>query len=84
MPDRAYTSYARRWSAPCTTHRSPARRPLSSAGQQVSASDQVCIVEVMKLMNAINAGQAGVVSEILVSDGQTVEAAQELFVITLA
>ncbi len=62
----------------------PGAAPFVSVGQRIAASDQVCIVEVMKLMNAINAGRAGVVSEILVSDGQAVEAAQELFVITLA
>jgi acetyl-CoA carboxylase biotin carboxyl carrier protein len=62
----------------------PGAAPFVSIGQRVAASDTVCIVEVMKLMNAIQAGQAGVVSEILVSDGQPVEAAQELFVLTLA
>jgi acetyl-CoA carboxylase biotin carboxyl carrier protein len=62
----------------------PGAAPFVSIGQRVAASDTVCIVEVMKLMNAIQAGQAGVVGEILVSDGQAVEAAQELFVLTLA
>ena len=61
----------------------PGAAPFVSVGQSVAASDLVCIVEVMKLMNAISAGHAGVVSEILVSDGQAVEAAQELFVIAL-
>ena len=62
----------------------PGAPAFASVGQRVSASDQVCIVEVMKLMNAISAGHAGVVSAVLVDDGQTVQAGQELFVIALA
>jgi len=59
----------------------PGAKPFVSVGQKVSAGDQVCIVEVMKLMNSIPAGCDGVVSEILVADGEPVAFGQALFVI---
>lgn len=59
----------------------PGAVPFVQLGQAVSPSDRVCIVEVMKLMNSINAGCHGVVTEILVADGEAVEPGQELFVI---
>lgn len=52
-------------------------------GQTVSPGDQMCIVEVMKLMNSIYAESHGVVTEILVADGASVEYGQELFVISV-
>ncbi len=61
----------------------PGAAPFVTVGQRVSPQDQVCIVEVMKLMNSITAGCHGVLSEILVSDGQQVEHGQALFVITV-
>lgn len=59
----------------------PGAPPFVKVGQKVAANDTVCIVEVMKLMNTISAGFNGVVAEILVADGQSVEPGQELFVI---
>ena len=59
----------------------PGAPAFVSVGQQVEADTQVCIVEVMKLMNAIPAGCAGVVRQILVGDAQAVEYGQPLFVI---
>lgn len=53
-------------------------------GQMVSPGDQICIVEVMKLMNSIHAESHGVITEILVADGEAVEYGQELFVISPA
>lgn len=60
----------------------PGATPFVELGQKVSPDDQVCIVEVMKLMNSIDAGCHGVVTEILVRDGEAVEYGQELFVIS--
>jgi biotin carboxyl carrier protein len=51
-------------------------------GQRVEADTPVCIVEVMKLMNLIPAGRAGVVRQVLVGDAQAVEFGQPLFVIS--
>jgi acetyl-CoA carboxylase biotin carboxyl carrier protein len=59
----------------------PGAAPFVQLGQVVAPQDQVCIVEVMKLMNSISAGCHGVVAEILVADGEAVEYGQELFVI---
>ncbi|MEQ1806655.1 MAG: acetyl-CoA carboxylase biotin carboxyl carrier protein, partial [Burkholderiaceae bacterium] len=61
----------------------PGAAPFVALGQAVAVGAQLCIIEVMKLMNSVQAGCAGVVSEILVADGQTVEHGQALFAITL-
>ncbi len=62
----------------------PGAKPFVEVGQAVEAGTQLCIVEVMKLMNAVTAGRNGVVSEILVGDAEPVEFGQPLFVITAA
>ncbi len=62
----------------------PGAAPFVTVGQKVAPADPLCIIEVMKLMNSINAGCSGVVSEILVRDAQAVEPGQDLFVIELA
>jgi acetyl-CoA carboxylase biotin carboxyl carrier protein len=59
----------------------PGAAPFVTLGQAVEADTQVCIVEVMKLMNSVVAGCKGVVADILVADGETVEYGQGLFVI---
>jgi acetyl-CoA carboxylase biotin carboxyl carrier protein len=60
----------------------PGAAPFVSVGQRVEADTPVCIVEVMKLMNMIPAGRAGVVRQILVGDAQAVEFGQPMFVIS--
>jgi acetyl-CoA carboxylase biotin carboxyl carrier protein len=50
-------------------------------GRKVEPNSTLCIIEVMKLMNTINADCHGVVTEILVADGEALEFGQELFVI---
>lgn len=60
----------------------PGATPFVRVGQSVAPGDQICIIEVMKLMNSINADCQGVVTEILVADGETIEYGQELFVIS--
>lgn len=59
----------------------PGEKPLVEAGQEVAEGAVVCIVEAMKVLNNIEALQAGVVRDILVADGQSVEAGQPLMVI---
>lgn len=51
----------------------PGAAPFVAVGQAVDADSPVGIIEVMKLMNSIAAGVAGVVVDILVRDGQFVE-----------
>ena len=59
----------------------PGAHPFVEVGARVTAASIVGIVEVMKLMNSIPAGQAGVVTHILVEDGEPVQYGQVLVVI---
>lgn len=60
---------------------SPDSAPFIEVGQSVSAGDTLCIVEAMKMMNQIESDKSGVVTAILVEDGQPVEFDQPLVVI---
>jgi len=60
---------------------SPGAKTFVEAGQRVSAGDTLCIIEAMKMLNQIEADKAGVVTAILVENGQPVEFGQPLFVI---
>ena len=62
----------------------PGAHPFVEVGARVTAASIVGIVEVMKLMNSIPAGQAGVVTHILVEDGEPVQYGQVLLVIEAA
>jgi acetyl-CoA carboxylase biotin carboxyl carrier protein len=59
----------------------PAEDPFVEVGSEVGAGSVVCIVEVMKMMNSIQAGVEGRITEVLVEDGQLVESGTELFVV---
>ena len=59
----------------------PGAHPFVEVGARITAESIVGIVEVMKLMNSIPAGQAGVVTHILVNDGEPVEYGQVLVVV---
>ncbi|AXY00045.1 acetyl-CoA carboxylase biotin carboxyl carrier protein [Vibrio alfacsensis] len=60
---------------------SPDSKSFIEVGQSVNAGDTLCIVEAMKMMNQIEADKSGVVTAILVEDGQPVEFDQPLVVI---
>jgi acetyl-CoA carboxylase biotin carboxyl carrier protein len=51
---------------------SPGAEPFVKAGQKVAKGDDLCIIEVMKIMNMIKAPCAGVVTEIEVENAQSV------------
>ena len=51
----------------------PGERPFVEVGQEVAAGETVAIIEAMKIMNEIVAEQAGIVDEIFVTNGETVE-----------
>ena len=53
--------------------------PFVAVGDHVSKGQTVAIVEAMKLMNDIECDFDGVVSEVLVKNGETVEYGQPLF-----
>ena len=59
----------------------PGAKPFVTVGERVEPDTTVCIVEVMKLMNSIHADHAGVITHILVKDGEPVEFGQPLIVI---
>ena len=63
---------------------SPNSSPFVEVGDAVKPDTDVCIVEVMKLLNTIPAGCSGTISRILVEDGATIEAGQALMVIEVA
>ncbi|MDD2533885.1 MAG: acetyl-CoA carboxylase biotin carboxyl carrier protein [Eubacteriales bacterium] len=58
---------------------SPDSDPFASVGKFVEAGAPLCIIEAMKLMNEVTSPYSGVVSEILVENGQRVEFGQPLF-----
>ncbi|MBP7131384.1 MAG: acetyl-CoA carboxylase biotin carboxyl carrier protein [Aquabacterium sp.] len=60
---------------------SPGAKSFAEVGDVVKEGQAVCIIEAMKIMNEIEADKDGVISKILVENGQPVEYGQPLFVI---
>ena len=58
---------------------SPDMQAYVEVGDRITEDTVMCIVEAMKLMNEIKAEVSGIVSEILVENGQPVEFGQVLF-----
>ena len=61
----------------------PGDPPFVEVGAAVNEDTVLCIIEVMKLMNSLEAKVAGVVTRILVEDSQPVEHGQPLMFIKL-
>ncbi|MGN6702965.1 MAG: acetyl-CoA carboxylase biotin carboxyl carrier protein [Burkholderiaceae bacterium] len=59
----------------------PGTPPYVEVGSSVKTGDTLCIIEAMKLLNEIDADAQGVITQILVENGQPVEFGQPLFVI---
>jgi acetyl-CoA carboxylase biotin carboxyl carrier protein len=57
----------------------PGRPPYVEVGSAVTAGTVVCLIEVMKMMNSIEAGVAGTVAEVCAANGELVEYGQPLF-----
>ena len=55
--------------------------PFVKKGDRVSKGDTLCIIEAMKLMNEVTAERDGVIKEICVENGDTVEYGTVLFLI---
>ncbi|MCW2682063.1 MAG: acetyl-CoA carboxylase biotin carboxyl carrier protein subunit, partial [Frankiales bacterium] len=64
------------WQAP-----EPGAAPFVAVGQRVEAGQEMCIIEVMKLMNRVQAPVTGVVQAVHVANGEAVEFATPLFTI---
>lgn len=56
----------------------PGEKPFVEVGETVDAGQTVCIVEAMKMMNEVVAGEAGKVAEISAENGEWVEFEQVL------
>ena len=59
----------------------PGSAAFVEIGASVKEGDTLCIIEAMKLLNEIDSDKAGIVTQILVENGQPVEFGQPLFVI---
>ncbi len=59
----------------------PGVKDFVEVGQQVNVGDVLCIVEAMKMMNQIESDKAGVIKQILHTNGDPVEFDEPLFVI---
>ena len=60
---------------------SPGSPAFVEVGTTIKEGDTLCIIEAMKLLNEIDSEVSGVVTKILVENGQPVEFGQPLFVI---
>ena len=57
----------------------PGAPPFVDPGSRVEPDTIVCIIEVMKMMNSIPAGVAGIVTEVLAENAELVEYGAPLF-----
>ncbi|WP_038052924.1 acetyl-CoA carboxylase biotin carboxyl carrier protein [Thioalkalivibrio sp. ALJ1] len=60
---------------------SPGSKPFVEVGQTVEVGETLCIIEAMKMLNPIEADQAGTIRDILIENGNPVEYGQPLFII---
>jgi acetyl-CoA carboxylase biotin carboxyl carrier protein len=58
---------------------SPGATPFVDVGSRVEPETVVCLIEVMKMMNSVQAGTVGTIAEIHVENAQAVEYGQPLF-----
>lgn len=59
----------------------PGKPSFVELGQTVKEGDVLCIIEAMKIMNQVEAERGGVISKIMVENGEPVEYGQPLFII---
>jgi acetyl-CoA carboxylase biotin carboxyl carrier protein len=59
----------------------PDAKPFVSVGTTVDEDTDVCVIEAMKVFNNIKAETSGKIAKILVTNGQTVEFGQTLFLV---
>jgi acetyl-CoA carboxylase biotin carboxyl carrier protein len=57
----------------------PGKAPFVEVGSRVEAGTVVCVIEVMKMMNSIEAGVSGTIVEICADNAVLVEYGQPLF-----
>ena len=59
----------------------PDAKPFVSVGTTVDEDTDVCVIEAMKVFNNIKAETSGTIAKIMVTNGQTVEFGQTLFLV---
>jgi acetyl-CoA carboxylase biotin carboxyl carrier protein len=59
----------------------PGKPPFVELGKKVGRGEILCVIEAMKILNQIEADTSGVVTQVLVGNGEPVEYGQPLFVI---
>ncbi len=59
----------------------PGKPPFVELGRRVAKGEVLCVIEAMKIMNQIESEFSGVISKIMVENGEPVEYGQSLFVI---
>jgi len=57
----------------------PGKPPFVEVGSRVEAGTVVCVIEVMKMMNSIEAGVSGTIVEVCADNAELVEYGQPLF-----
>lgn len=60
---------------------SPTSPPYVEVGKRVAAGEPVCVIEVMKLFNTVNAQSGGTILEVAAGNGALVEFNQVLFLL---
>ena len=58
----------------------PDEKPFVEVGDRVKKGDTLCIIEAMKVMNEIKAKSDGLIKEVKVKDGDSIEFGKPLFV----
>jgi acetyl-CoA carboxylase biotin carboxyl carrier protein len=59
----------------------PEAKPFVQAGTAVTEDTDICVIEAMKVFNNIKAETRGTIAKVLVTNGQTVEFGQVLFMV---
>jgi acetyl-CoA carboxylase biotin carboxyl carrier protein len=70
-----------KWVATFYRAPTPQAAAFVEVGDTVEAGETLCILEMMKMMNELTADVSGVVRQILVENGETVQYGQPLFAI---
>jgi acetyl-CoA carboxylase biotin carboxyl carrier protein len=60
---------------------SPGAKAFAEVGQSIKEGATICIVEAMKILNEIESDKSGILTQILVENGQAVEYGQPLFIV---
>ncbi|MCH9812051.1 acetyl-CoA carboxylase biotin carboxyl carrier protein [bacterium] len=60
---------------------SPSAKPFVKVGDRVKKGDILCVIEAMKVMNEVKAEQEGLIKEIMVEDGESVDFGKPLFTV---